>query len=566
MAIKRGLVFLILIALVLISFFIWRGNKDITGLVFGEKVKLADGPLNSFKTPPASIGDVKADVDEEKSISKVFPADGTEISLKVTDANGAVWTLTLPGKALMEKTKIILTPLTNIRGDTSIGKITSGVRMEPSGLRFLTPANLSVSMPGNKQGLMLTGKNTGRDIDYAMMDFSQEGVHSKIFHFSTAFFADIFENSKDSEIGKDPNFIEWALNMTRVYEEARNAVKELLKQPLVIPPPPSITLNCKTEKDWEEAEKQVAKYMEEFGEHENVLISRIRTLGYILSKHSFKINDDSLQLMEYLAKRRLQKIDFLIKTYYPQPDKFIAVSRTVMSYWRSASVFGVEAPEANDHRLYSWAQKNADYYLNELKVKHDYSAYSAVISLGRSLHFMGSDHFLADPKNLDELLKFKLIYEANYSITDGTQNYVLKGEIPLDKTISHGIGGEGIIKYVSFKDEKHLNDNVLVTKSFPVKVAVRNFDPCDKKTVDFLISGLGAKNEQYANKYGKIKFSWPVIGTNSMALNIPSEEVDGEYYHLFTMPIQNRNIDAADKEFEWFNGTIKIRIKLVKLQ
>lgn len=67
--------------------------------------------------------------------------------LTATGADGTTYTLEVPARALLDDTTITLTPVTAIGGFAVGGGIPGAVQAGPSGLRFLTPATLTITLP-----------------------------------------------------------------------------------------------------------------------------------------------------------------------------------------------------------------------------------------------------------------------------------------------------------------------------------------------------------------------------------------------------------------------------------
>lgn len=82
--------------------------------------------------------------DASRTASAVLTPDGG--TLTATAADGTIYTLDVPPRALLDDTTISLTPVTAIGGFAVGGTgLRAAVQAEPSGLQFLTPATLTIT-------------------------------------------------------------------------------------------------------------------------------------------------------------------------------------------------------------------------------------------------------------------------------------------------------------------------------------------------------------------------------------------------------------------------------------
>lgn len=133
--------------------------------------------------------DVTVSLDASRAASALLPLAGGSIS--ATGADGTRYTLVVPDNALVEPTRITLTPVQEVNqlpiGET--GRTQLGVQLEPSGLRFMNPATLHVepaatsAVPLDKQ-LFVQWQNDGRQLALASPETNSTEIRLKVLHFS----------------------------------------------------------------------------------------------------------------------------------------------------------------------------------------------------------------------------------------------------------------------------------------------------------------------------------------------------------------------------------------------
>ena len=107
--------------------------------------------------PVLFLGNVHFTPDTARGTSGYFPADGTPVSLSVTDAAGYVWSLNVPGDALLEPATLSMTPAAAVNTNQSVLPISSGVQLGPDGIVFCDGVTLTLKAPA--------GAGRARDVD-----------------------------------------------------------------------------------------------------------------------------------------------------------------------------------------------------------------------------------------------------------------------------------------------------------------------------------------------------------------------------------------------------------------
>ena len=144
---KTGQLFLTTLVLVLLSACGTRG-----------------GPFTP-DTSPRPL-DVSITLDESRAVTRTVPIAGGTV--EVTSEDGTLYTLTIPGDALLAETEITVTPIVDVVGAPVEGGAPLGVHLQPEGLRFHRSVTLEVTPPGGT-----------RQVEAASFRYSGNG---KAFH------------------------------------------------------------------------------------------------------------------------------------------------------------------------------------------------------------------------------------------------------------------------------------------------------------------------------------------------------------------------------------------------
>ncbi len=99
-------------------------------------------PTFDFKGPANPV-DVDGTADATRAVSEYVDWQGGTI--EATGADGTTYELTIPQGALVDETRITMTPLTKVDGLPFGGGLRAGVDLAPDGLRFVKPATLEIS-------------------------------------------------------------------------------------------------------------------------------------------------------------------------------------------------------------------------------------------------------------------------------------------------------------------------------------------------------------------------------------------------------------------------------------
>lgn len=444
------------------------GNMDVDMIdTHGELIEL----------PNRSLGNANFKVDSVNAESIECLADGKEKSITIKDSSGIEWTLTIPGDALLTEEIITITPLTDIEVNTVTGARFNGLMLEPEGLRFLSNSTIRIRKPGeNITWLVFMAGKDGSELVFSPADAIDGGVTATVGHFSTIFVLPADDPAVNNLIAK----------AEEEYEKAVDAANMLLKKPLEIPAPPSISWECLSDKEIAKAEEYAESMVKEEFEIAERLVSADKAICLKTGKEA------DFSMSAKLLKRSLAKVDKLIKVYSPQPEKLLAVFHAANRVWRNSYRI-VEVPPISS--FLGWAQDTRDYYINRLIQDHEYKSLGAAIELDRMNALMGGTTEL---DKIMEALTFTLTIETILTIPGYTITVKGKGILkPIrgalkDKTLFlQGVETLGY-KYNGFDE-----DLKILPEAFPVKMQIRNWEPCKTHKIHILIESLGSDEEEH---------------------------------------------------------------------
>jgi hypothetical protein len=139
--------------------------------------------------PAGAPLDAAVALDTARAVSADVPLGGGRIV--ATGADGTTYTLDVPANGLLAATRITLTPVTQVSnlpfGETA--STTIGVQFAPEGLKFFSPATLTVrpaapaAIPIERQ-LFFGWESTGRALSLVAPDPTSAEIRLAILHFS----------------------------------------------------------------------------------------------------------------------------------------------------------------------------------------------------------------------------------------------------------------------------------------------------------------------------------------------------------------------------------------------
>jgi hypothetical protein len=142
----------------------------------------AGGANATLLTPhPKSVS---VTLDTSKATTKLIPVTGG--TLKATGADGSVYTLTIPDKALGGDEMVTMTPLSAVNGLPFSGGLVAGVQLEPDGLELFQMATLTIKPAKNvpiADQVAVSYHGSGDNLHMLPLD-PTSGISMHILHFS----------------------------------------------------------------------------------------------------------------------------------------------------------------------------------------------------------------------------------------------------------------------------------------------------------------------------------------------------------------------------------------------
>lgn len=484
---------------------------------------------------PMSLGSANFTVDETKTASVNYPADGTDATLNVIDATGLTWQLYIPKDALLQPQTIKMTAMSSVSVDT-LGPMAGGVVLEPDGLTFLAPAKLTVNGEGVKaKSLLLAGKQDGSNLAFTSCENNEGRVSADIFHFSTALMSGSDEDSQLKNMGDRAN---------QQLIDAMKKANDILKRPVDEPPiPPDIPLKCKKGTHDLDINKYYNLFMQELKEPEMSIVTELLATERSNQLLGNSKNDDAYKTAAKLLDRLRKKVKTLIDKYQDQPDKFYATSAAFIVVEKKY-LFAGGKDDTDWEPLRKWCEKVAQHYLSELTDKHDYTAVHAVVRAARALQLLGGDGDAYLTK-LENALKFDLKIDLNMrTVADYYLKYEITSTIPIQLTL----GGDLVVGEGSGTCEYALAECPIgefkAPGSYPCEAKITQFDPCTKDVVKLSLDKIGAEAETW---YYTLSGQTVTDDNTSEWLADMLFAGENSSSHDFTMDLKNLNVNAVDQ-------------------
>ena len=421
------------------------------------------------------LGDATFTVDNANSATGEFLADDeTPLSLSVTDGAGATWTLDIPAFALLSPETITMTVLSDIKlgGDDLDG----GILLSPDGLTFIQPATLTVTGIGcDEDSVIFEGGHDGKNTTFTEYESGDGWVSAAIWHFST-------------RVKTNGNFRGATVSMLELLVDMG---KEILRQPLEAPEPPSISFKCPEFHSIGNRDKHIMinDYLREVMDPE--LVAR-QTIKRAIANYRGQdaILAQAMDMVMKLEQRFADKINMLINRYKYQEDKLTVIfTLAVVGDWNKDGQYGIAYEE-----IYIWIAEVWNELMRELVEDHDYSRMHGLFILkGVVKNIYALRSIDLDTAGFERRLSNALTFRVEWELlTDVTSSGAFhsktnsSGEtvISMDKiSENNGYFGEGtgnarIDSYSLVNDGKGVN-----LPSFNNNARLSNLDPCMSKKI-----------------------------------------------------------------------------------
>lgn len=352
--------------------------------------------------PALFLGNAGFVPDAARRVSGLLPGDGTPLTLSVTDAAGFVWTLAVPGDALLTPAILTMTPFSAINTNQSALPISSGVQLGPDGTRFADAVTLTVRAPAplGTNASLLVGNGDGTSL-FLVPTTNSDGTYSTtLFHFSSGAVTD-----------PDAALMQALTKQAEAAFEAADQVVKSLTRVVVTPPePPDYKFDCSGSNPGGDAaiNAYIASLFSKEDAANKALLSAARCLVIYTSDNS--ADATALADSEHLTSTAVfRKVDMLLKSWRGNPLKFEAVARTALAVSRNDQTQQGGGYQNLNPTLALWLAGNVDdYYWDKLRKDHDYRMQNVVEAIDGEIQLLGGT---GDPNLIQKVsngYRFKL--------------------------------------------------------------------------------------------------------------------------------------------------------------
>ena len=496
------------------------------------------------------LGSISYTLDTARQVSQTFDfLTGGDIVLTTADANGYGWMLSIPADALFLNETITMTPFATLDASQSEAKLISGVQLEPDGLQFTDVVRLSVTAPSDKPGvgLIFSMNQDGSNVAFAPTTNTSDGktAIAEIWHFSSAGTDNADHGGNDTRESLQE----------RAYADflaALDAADEFIKNPPRPPEAPRISMFCRGTQhnpELEEAYEYMRDFTDPYREAGAVIMAAEKNmiLRDVATEADHARAFNVLVTIMQIAENNLLELGKQYEKDKP-PDSLIPLIRAALQVeYMLGMINGDVELKLFPYVIQDWAVTLRDYYLNELKTKHDYRAWPGVFTLEYEVALLGgTDRF----QELMETMTFEVILDTSFDGTwyssgnlYATGNVVQTADVMGLKLETSGIDFWGNLNNLQLKVKTGTFTNP--TGTYPVpspyngQVWLKNFDACVTKSFDVVISGFSGIEDVKGNRN--------VAGAASRAA-LKQYWWEGGFF-MFTVPMRNLNPTLGDQTF-----------------
>ena len=504
-----------------------------------------EGTFSVVNGPASFVGNVRFTPDSSRRKSVSFPADGTAATLSITDSSGYVWTLSMPGDALITPRTISITPYVTIDSSQSWLPIVAGVQLEPDGIQFSHAVGLTVTPPSplGTNVMLMMGANDGSAL-YFVANTNQAGAYTlSLAHFTSA-------NVANPSTQERNDFAEhYALVLQSFFLAAKAEVEHLIGSPETPNGPPDYDLECNPA-GTANAEFLTDYYVSTLFQRETDAIRRMMDAAQQLFAFTGDFSpvvlarQSALQLVE---TGEFIKIDLLFLAYGNDPKKLVPLVRSAHAAEVQDLMHGGTKLMHFSSQIDAAATMAQDYYFDLLKNEHDYSAINPlqlVHQIKLSVGTAGNDPTFA-AKLADELT-FKLSLDITLNASSGHEE--AKGDVTLTSGSSpFPCSGSGTMNYISGNVGAA---TLSPDQTFSIAAKIDNVDTCDATTISILLNGFAASSELYTQSGFTFSLKSP-MGQSAAAVFRPQLVTSGPYAGLYSFQatLQNKSVTAVSQTF-----------------
>jgi hypothetical protein len=455
----------------------------------------------------------------------------TETVLRLIDSGGLEWELTVPKGAVLSSTEITVRALSDLGSDDIPGTLLGGVLLEPDGLQLAAPATLTLS--GTSVGprtLMLAGKHDGSEVDFAGTEPGTGSLSTALFHFSTA-------AATQARMEKEWEDMKAAAGAqaAALLKEAR----ELNKQPIQFPPPPSVELACAGDEAADKRkDKAISEWVTDALAPERDLQIRLNSMAAEMAVMGLEYQP-LLEAGGGLSVRGLWKAEKLLSAYPKDRDTILPIARFVATALGDYQRYGGE-DQSLFAELAGWLQSFIDDMIADIRTNHDYRQARTVLTVAAMAGLGGADVDIeAIVDKIEAAMRFRL--ETKLTLDGPTEQWVLEGETYLDEFLSSGMRGSIPGRYVSLT---HATERMIGNPTFTANVLIDKFDPC-QGTAQLLIDRYWADEEYYT--VGGDPWPAPYKLVNAFWTLLFGEPAEDDGRFAFPLTVRNLQVNAVDE-------------------
>jgi hypothetical protein len=314
--------------------------------------RIVDGPITQVPISLPSLGKVDFVPDPSKTASLDYPADGSSQQLFLTDGSGFTWILEIPGDALDQPQTIRMTALSDLKSNDVPLDLKSGILLEPDGLKFITPATLTV-MGDNlgSRAFILTGAQDGSGMELTLPGDEPSGLSAQVTHFSTVVTGDADTEEVTNKLTDRANADAKALI---------DQVNTLLQnKDIQVPVPPTLPLEYIDKATGHANGAAIQEFIDIASQPEGTFITALLKINYlqeILSQEVFPV-DNITPLIPRLFWRLEKKAILLINQYNGKPEKFLAVTAFALGINKDEATLAVSKANSFLDMIGTWADQ-----------------------------------------------------------------------------------------------------------------------------------------------------------------------------------------------------------------
>lgn len=370
--------------------------------------------------------------------------------------------------------------------------------------------------------------------------------------------ASVFLCSNASEDAKIGNLRKEA---EEKYMELSKQAAAMMKEPITVPIPPSISVSCPSEAD----SQNLSDFQEIFNNPEGPLCANMlevqRQLELLGAESSY---EREIALMGRLGQKALT----LINDYGTEVEKVPAIAMVALQTASSIQLLGSDEADVSGALMGAIAamyEKAIDELFELLVEKHDYGTVQSILDAAQASLLLSSASGVnteAILNRLQKALHFELTVNYYYEQTGDhrwIEQAVLDVSAVFEGNESGRLSGSGLGSLLSFVWDDSPETSV-TAPDFPVEAVFEDFRPCDSK-VDMLLTPFHPLSETLHSDDESM--DWPLLKI-SWETTFADNLQEGGLYR-FSLALRNLDATAVSETLEYSvpNNEVKMEILLV---